>query len=171
MPGFINLHAHLGDAQKAPDAEYTFKLWMANGITTIRGVELATQPLAMREKTRSASNATVDAAHLQLPASRPRLARRPGRHAGESARVGALVRGERRRRHEARRLPAGDHGGAARRGQEARPGIRRAPRAARRRADERAHRREARARHRHAFLRALRTAAQGLRDPAVARRR
>jgi hypothetical protein len=59
MPGFINLHAHLGDAQKAPDAEYTFKLWMANGITTIRGVELATQPLAVREKERSAANATV----------------------------------------------------------------------------------------------------------------
>ena len=85
MPGFINLHAHLGDAQKAPDAEYTFKLWMANGITTIRGVELATQPLAMREKTRSAANATVDAAHLQLPASRPR--------------PGPTVRSTRRRKH------------------------------------------------------------------------
>ena len=59
MPGFINLHSHLGDPQKAPDAEYTFKLWMAHGITTIRGVELAQQPLALLQKERSAANAIV----------------------------------------------------------------------------------------------------------------
>lgn len=35
MPGFIDMHAHIGGGQ-APNAEYVFKLWMAHGITTIR---------------------------------------------------------------------------------------------------------------------------------------
>ncbi len=26
MPGFVNLHVHLGDAPKAPEAEYIYKL-------------------------------------------------------------------------------------------------------------------------------------------------
>jgi imidazolonepropionase-like amidohydrolase len=59
MPGFINLHAHLGDARKANEAEYVFKLWMAHGVTALRGVELATQQPAMNEKTRSAANQIV----------------------------------------------------------------------------------------------------------------
>ena len=59
MPGFINLHMHLGDASKAPEAEYTYKLWMAHGITAGRGVELAPQAFALREKERSAANAIV----------------------------------------------------------------------------------------------------------------
>src|SRR5687767_11927610 len=59
LPGFINLHMHLGDARKAPEAEYVFKLWMAHGVTGGRGVELATQALALREKDRSAKNLTV----------------------------------------------------------------------------------------------------------------
>src|SRR5215203_2174850 len=35
MPGFIDMHGHIGGAQ-APNAEYIFKLWMGHGITTIR---------------------------------------------------------------------------------------------------------------------------------------
>src|SRR5260221_4059415 len=35
MPGFIDMHGHIGGSQ-APIAEYVFKLWMAHGITTIR---------------------------------------------------------------------------------------------------------------------------------------
>jgi imidazolonepropionase-like amidohydrolase len=36
LPGFVDLHAHFGgDAQGVP-AEYSAKLWMAHGITTIR---------------------------------------------------------------------------------------------------------------------------------------
>jgi imidazolonepropionase-like amidohydrolase len=59
MPGFINLHAHLGDNSKAREAEYVYKLYMAHGVTTIRGVELAPQAFALREKERSAANAIV----------------------------------------------------------------------------------------------------------------
>jgi hypothetical protein len=35
MPGFIDMHGHIGGNQ-APDAAYVFKLWMGHGITTIR---------------------------------------------------------------------------------------------------------------------------------------
>ena len=59
MPGFVNLHAHLGDNSKAAEAEYVYKLYMAHGVTTIRGVELAPQPFAQKEKARSAANAIV----------------------------------------------------------------------------------------------------------------
>ena len=59
LPGFVNIHVHLGDAKKAPQAEYTYKLYMAHGVTTVRGVELAAQAFAAKEKQRSASNAIV----------------------------------------------------------------------------------------------------------------
>jgi imidazolonepropionase-like amidohydrolase len=59
LPGFVNLHQHLGDGVKAPEAEYVFKLWMAHGITAGRGVELAPQPLALSAKERSAANKIV----------------------------------------------------------------------------------------------------------------
>ena len=36
LPGFINLHAHVGGAKKSPNAEYAYKVCMAHGITTIR---------------------------------------------------------------------------------------------------------------------------------------
>ena len=59
LPGFVNLHAHLGDNRKAPEAEYVYKLYLAHGVTTIRGVELAPQIFALKEKERSAANAIV----------------------------------------------------------------------------------------------------------------
>src|SRR5687767_549247 len=59
MPGFVNLHAHLGDNRKATEAEYVYKLWMAHGVTALRGVELTAQPMALKEKERSAANQIV----------------------------------------------------------------------------------------------------------------
>ncbi len=59
LPGFVNLHAHAGDERKAPDAEYTYKLWLANGVTTVRGVALGDLDWALREKERSARNEIV----------------------------------------------------------------------------------------------------------------
>jgi imidazolonepropionase-like amidohydrolase len=38
LPGLVDMHAHTGGAGKAPQSEYTYKLWMGNGITTSRGV-------------------------------------------------------------------------------------------------------------------------------------
>ncbi len=36
MPGFIDMHGHIGGAQQGANAEYVFKLWMAHGVTTVR---------------------------------------------------------------------------------------------------------------------------------------
>ncbi|MES1214467.1 MAG: amidohydrolase family protein [Bacteroidota bacterium] len=36
LPGLIDMHGHIGGTEQGTPAEYVFKLWMANGITTIR---------------------------------------------------------------------------------------------------------------------------------------
>lgn len=36
LPGFIDVHGHIGGEGQGTTAEYVFKLWMAHGITTIR---------------------------------------------------------------------------------------------------------------------------------------
>ncbi|RUO68429.1 amidohydrolase family protein [Idiomarina ramblicola] len=36
LPGFIDMHAHIGGSAKGIPAEYVLKLWLAHGITTIR---------------------------------------------------------------------------------------------------------------------------------------
>lgn len=36
LPGFIDMHGHIGGKAQGADPEYVFKLWMAHGITTIR---------------------------------------------------------------------------------------------------------------------------------------
>lgn len=36
LPGFIDMHGHIGGKAQGADAEYVFKLWLAHGITTIR---------------------------------------------------------------------------------------------------------------------------------------
>jgi imidazolonepropionase-like amidohydrolase len=36
LPGFVDMHGHIGGEEQGTPAEYVFKLWMAHGITTIR---------------------------------------------------------------------------------------------------------------------------------------
>lgn len=36
LPGFIDMHGHIGGKSQGADAEYVFKLWMGHGITTVR---------------------------------------------------------------------------------------------------------------------------------------
>ncbi len=36
LPGFIDMHGHIGGVEQGVTAEYVFKLWMAHGITSIR---------------------------------------------------------------------------------------------------------------------------------------
>jgi imidazolonepropionase-like amidohydrolase len=36
LPGFVDLHGHIGGAQQGTPAEYVYKLWLAHGITTVR---------------------------------------------------------------------------------------------------------------------------------------
>lgn len=59
LPGLIDVHTHTGGAGKAPEAEYTYKLWMGNGITTARGVGHGTFEFSLYERERAAANAIV----------------------------------------------------------------------------------------------------------------
>ncbi|MDH3222148.1 MAG: amidohydrolase family protein [Gemmatimonadota bacterium] len=59
MPGFIDMHAHTGGAGKAPQAEYTYKLWMGHGITTSRGVGHGPMMWALQEKALAERNEIV----------------------------------------------------------------------------------------------------------------
>ena len=36
MPGFVDMHGHIGGKAQGANAEYVFKLWLGHGITTIR---------------------------------------------------------------------------------------------------------------------------------------
>ena len=56
MPGIVDMHTHTGGPTKAPEAEYAYKLWMAHGITTIRGVPSGKLEFSLAEKRRSARN-------------------------------------------------------------------------------------------------------------------
>ena len=59
MPGFVSLHEHAGGAPKNPDAEYPYKLWLAHGFTTVRGVPLTDHALTVSERERSNRNEIV----------------------------------------------------------------------------------------------------------------
>lgn len=59
MPGFVDAHVHAGGPGKAPDMEYAYKLWLAHGVTTVRGVSLAPHAIARSERDRSARGEIV----------------------------------------------------------------------------------------------------------------
>jgi len=59
MPGFIDNHAHAGGAPKNPELSYAYKLWLAHGITTVRGVGLTGFEESLSEQARSAANQIV----------------------------------------------------------------------------------------------------------------
>ncbi len=60
LPGFVDVHGHIGGLPQGTTAEYVYKLWMAHGVTTIRdpgsgaGVDWT-----LRERERSAQNKIV----------------------------------------------------------------------------------------------------------------
>ncbi len=56
MPGIVDTHTHTGGSTKAPEAEYTYKLWLGHGITTVRGVPSGRMEFSLSEKQRSANN-------------------------------------------------------------------------------------------------------------------
>jgi hypothetical protein len=70
LPGLVDLHVHQGTTQKAPESEYYNKLWMAHGITTVRGVPFASFQYSIAERDRSAKN--------QITAPRYVVYQRPG---------------------------------------------------------------------------------------------
>ena len=94
MPGIVDLHAHTGGTPKTPEAEYIYKLWLAHGITTVRGVSFGGFDWSLKEKKRSADN-EITAPHMvsyhrpgsgwdQGPVTTPEAARAWVRFAAES---------------------------------------------------------------------------------------
>lgn len=63
LPGIVDLHGHTGGVPKAPEAEYIYKLWLAHGITTVRGVSFGGFEWSLNEKARSARN-EITAPHM-----------------------------------------------------------------------------------------------------------
>jgi imidazolonepropionase-like amidohydrolase len=59
MPGFIDMHVHAGGAPKNAEAEYAYKLWLAHGVTTVRGVPLGPHEFTVKERARSEANEIV----------------------------------------------------------------------------------------------------------------
>jgi cytosine/adenosine deaminase-related metal-dependent hydrolase len=61
LPGFVDTHGHNGDPQKAPNATYGYRLWLAHGVTTVRGVPLYDGPedMSLSDRARSAANTIV----------------------------------------------------------------------------------------------------------------
>ena len=58
MPGFVDVHGHNGDPSKAPNASYGYRLWLAHGVTTVRGVPIYSGPnnMAISDRARSRAN-------------------------------------------------------------------------------------------------------------------
>ena len=60
LPGFVDVHGHVGGISQGTTAEYVYKLWLAHGVTTVRdpgsmnGVDWT-----LRERERSAQNKIV----------------------------------------------------------------------------------------------------------------
>ncbi len=68
LPGFVDMHGHMGGSSQGTPAEYVFKLWLAHGITTVRdpgsynGLEWS-----LRHKQKSESNEiTAPRFHIYL---------------------------------------------------------------------------------------------------------
>ncbi|GAB5350353.1 amidohydrolase family protein [Qipengyuania sp. 483] len=65
MPGFVDVHGHNGDAGKAGQSSYGYKLWLAHGVTSVRGVSFYWGPGQpdLEDTRRSAAN-TITAPRL-----------------------------------------------------------------------------------------------------------
>jgi cytosine/adenosine deaminase-related metal-dependent hydrolase len=61
LPGFVDVHGHNGDPDKAPNATYGYRLWLAHGVTTVRGVSLyfGNEAMSRSDRARSAANTIV----------------------------------------------------------------------------------------------------------------
>ena len=58
MPGFVDLHVHCGGGQ-ANDPDYVYKLWLAHGVTTVRGVPCGSMDWDLQQREMSAKNQIV----------------------------------------------------------------------------------------------------------------
>jgi len=59
MPGFIDMHGHIGGTSQGAEPDYVFKLWMAHGVTTVREPSGRGVDFTMGLKRKSAANEIV----------------------------------------------------------------------------------------------------------------
>ncbi|KPM31729.1 Amidohydrolase [Croceitalea dokdonensis DOKDO 023] len=59
LPGFVDMHGHIGGVSQGADYDYVFKLWMAHGITTVREPSGRGVDWALDLKERSAKNEII----------------------------------------------------------------------------------------------------------------
>ena len=59
LPGFVDMHGHIGGVAQGADWEYVFKLWMAHGITTVREPSGRGVDWTLDLKRRSAENSII----------------------------------------------------------------------------------------------------------------
>jgi imidazolonepropionase-like amidohydrolase len=57
-PGFVDVHVHCGGGQ-ANDPDYVYKLWLAHGVTTVRGVPCGSMDWDLQQRELSAKNQIV----------------------------------------------------------------------------------------------------------------
>lgn len=59
LPGFIDMHGHIGGIDQGAEPDYVFKLWMAHGITTVREPSGRGIDFAMDLKQKSKKNEII----------------------------------------------------------------------------------------------------------------
>lgn len=59
MPGFIDMHGHIGGEAQGAEPDYVFKLWMAHGVTTVREPSGRGVDFTVALKRKSAENEIV----------------------------------------------------------------------------------------------------------------
>lgn len=59
LPGFVDMHGHIGGVAQGANWDYVFKLWMAHGITTVREPSGRGLEFTLDLKKRSAENTIV----------------------------------------------------------------------------------------------------------------
>ena len=59
MPGFVDMHGHIGGKAQGAEPDYVFKLWMGHGVTTVREPSGRGVDFTMDLKRRSAKNEIV----------------------------------------------------------------------------------------------------------------
>ena len=67
FPGMIDTHGHNGDPKKAPNASYGYKLWLAHGVTSVRGVPFYFGDVAQNMSDRGNSRANTIVAPRLFP--------------------------------------------------------------------------------------------------------
>ncbi len=59
LPGFIDMHGHIGGKSQGADPDYVFKLWISHGITTIRQPSGLSTELILKLKKQSTENSII----------------------------------------------------------------------------------------------------------------